>query len=238
MKAFSIVLCLLAFFVMPGFAADIVDKKPAFTLAPLPFEYNGLEPVISAQTMQIHHGKHHQAYVDKLNAEVEKNQDLQGKTLEEILAHVSTYNSETRNNAGGHWNHSFFWQVMAPLDKTGTIAPDLRQAIEKKFGSVEKFMADFETAGIRRFGSGWVWLVVTSDNHLEIVSTPNQDNPLMDDAEVKGIPVLGNDIWEHAYYLDYQNKRGDYLHKWWDIVNWTRVSENYARAVKSQSGKL
>ena len=213
---------LLALLAFPAHAADA-----EFKLAPLPYGYGDLAPVIDAKTMETHYTKHHQAYVDKLNAEVKKDPALQGKSLEDIISHVSAFNQAVRNNAGGHWNHSFFWSLMAPENSGGEPSPALKTAIEKSFGSLDKFKDAFEKAGTDRFGSGWVWLVVAQDGKLAITSTPNQDNPLMDDAPLKGNPILANDVWEHAYYLTYQNKRADYLKKWWQVVNWDQASKNY-----------
>lgn len=206
-----------------------------FTVAALPYAANALEPAIDEETMKIHHGKHHQAYVDNLNKEIAATPALKDARLEDIIASVSKYSPAVRNNAGGHWNHTFFWTIMAPQDKAGAPSEVLAKAIDSAFGSMDEFKAAFEKAGTARFGSGWVWLVVR-DGKLEITSTPNQDNPLMDDAPVKGVPVLGNDVWEHAYYLRYQNKRGDYLKNWWSVVNWNKVSENYAAALSGTAG--
>ena len=199
-----------------------------FTLPPLPYAKNALEAAIDAQTMTLHHDKHHQAYIDKLNAEVEKDKALENESIEDIIANISKYNAAVRNNGGGHWNHSFFWTLMTP-DKTEP-STELLAALEKSFGSLEQFKKKFEEAGVKQFGSGWVWLIVNKKGELEITSTPNQDNPLMDDAKVKGMPVLANDVWEHAYYLRYFNKRADYLKNWWKVVNWKRVSDLYASA--------
>ena len=212
-----------------GAAAPVTSSGP-FTLPKLPYSFGALSKVIDPLTMQIHHDKHHQAYVDNLNKEVEKDTKLKGKTLEEIIANISKYSTATRNNAGGHWNHSFFWTIMTG-EKTN-MSEELSAAINESFGSVEDFKTKFEEAGTKQFGSGWAWLVVNKAGKLEITSTPNQDNPLMDDAKVKGTPILGNDVWEHAYYLKYQNKRGDYLKAWWNVVNWNRISELYAQAKK------
>jgi Fe-Mn family superoxide dismutase len=216
-------------------AEPVAEKTPTvtgpFKLLPLPYPKNALEKAIDAKTMEIHHGKHHQAYIDKLNKAVTEEKKLEGKSLEEILAHVSGYSDDVRNNAGGHWNHSFFWNIMTP-EKTEA-SPELANAINTAFGSVEEFKKKFEETGAKRFGSGWVWLIVNKDKKLEIVSTPNQDNPLMDDVKIKGTPVLGNDVWEHAYYLRYQNKRADYLKNWWQVVNWKKVSEVYNNTNKT-----
>ncbi|MDH4982398.1 superoxide dismutase [Hyphomicrobium sp. D-2] len=210
-----------------GFAAE---PKPAFELPPLPYAANALEPVIDAKTMEIHHGKHHQAYVTGLNKAIAADKALEGKSLEELLAKAGTLPAAVRNNAGGHWNHSQFWKSMKAPGTGGKPADALAKAIETKFGSIDEFKQKFQTAGVGRFGSGWVWLIVTPGGELEITSTPNQDNPLMDVAEVKGAPILGNDLWEHAYYLKYQNRRADYLSAWWDLVDWAEVSKRFDAA--------
>ena len=195
-----------------------------FELPKLKYSYDALEPYIDAQTMEIHHTKHHQAYVDNLNKALPENT----KTLEEILENISTYPAAVRNNAGGHWNHSFFWETMSP-NAGGEPTDELAEEINKAFGSFEKFREEFENAGKTRFGSGWAWLVKTSEG-LKICSTPNQDNPLMDLTEVKGVPILGLDVWEHAYYLKYQNKRPEYITAFWNVVNWAKVTELYQNA--------
>lgn len=204
----------------------------AFTLAPLPYAADALEPVIDAETMRIHHGKHHQAYVDNLNKAVAEDRALAGVPLEQLVARAGTYSDTVRNNAGGHWNHTFFWETMAPESRVGAPSQALEQAIAAEFGSMDKFKAAFKEAGTKRFGSGWVWLIVGEGGKLAITSTPNQDNPLMDVAETKGTPILGNDVWEHAYYLKHQNRRGDYLEGWWQVVDWAKVSERYAAATR------
>lgn len=198
----------------------------AFEVAPLPYDYAALEPHIDAQTMKLHHDKHHQAYVDNLNKAVDADPNLQGKSLEEIVAAAGSAAPFVRNNGGGHWNHSFFWDIMGPGG--GQPAGELADAISSKFGSYEALQEQFNTAGLGRFGSGWVWLIAVPGQGLEVVSTPNQDNPLMDIAEKKGTPILGNDVWEHAYYLNYQNRRADYLKAWWNVVNWDKVQERFA----------
>jgi len=200
----------------------------AFTLPDLPYSYDALEPTIDQQTMTLHHSKHHQAYVDKLNEGVSENAELEGKSLDEIIAGISRYSKKVRNNGGGHWNHSFFWETM----KSGGGAPSgtLSDAIDEAFGSFDDFKTKFNEAGVGQFGSGWAWLIVGKDGKLAITSTPNQDNPLMDDAPVKGTPILGNDVWEHAYYLKYNNRRPDYLKAWWDVVDWDKVAERYEAA--------
>lgn len=207
----------------------VAQVAPApFSLPPLPYTAAALEPVIDAQTMTIHHDRHHQAYVDALNKAVAADPALKGQSLDALVAKAGTLPVAVRNNAGGHWNHSFFWKTMAPPAQAGQPSPALADAIDRQFGSLAAFKAAFKEAGTKRFGSGWVWLVVKADGTLAITSTPNQDNPLMDVAEVKGTPILGNDVWEHAYYLKYQNRRADYLDGWWQVVDWKTVSDRYA----------
>lgn len=197
----------------------------AFSLPPLPYAYDALEPTIDAATMTLHHTKHHQAYVDKLNEGVSEDPELEGKSLEEILADISARSAKVRNNGGGHWNHSFFWETMKPggSQPTGRLA----EAVDEAFGSLDAFKTKFGEAGVARFGSGWAWLILGGDGQLAITTTQNQDNPLMDVAEVRGTPILGNDLWEHAYYLTYNNRRPDYLKAWWDVVDWEKVAERY-----------
>jgi Fe-Mn family superoxide dismutase len=198
----------------------------AFTLPPLPYAYDALEPTIDAATMTLHHTKHHQAYVDKLNEGVSEDPGLEGKSLEEILAGISGQPKKIRNNGGGHWNHGFFWETMKPGGSRP--AGRLAEAIDETFGSFEAFKGKFNEAGVGQFGSGWVWLMMVGEGgDLAITSTPNQDNPLMDDAPVKGTPLLGNDVWEHAYYLKYNNRRPEYLAAWWQVVDWEKVAERY-----------
>jgi len=210
--------------------ASAQDAEGPFSLADLPYATGALEPAIDARTMEIHHGRHHKAYVTALNKAVSEDAALQGKSLEDLVAAAGTMAPVVRNNAGGHWNHTFFWASMkAPAD-SGAPSKELADAINAKFGSMDAFKAAFKSAGVGRFGSGWVWLVVTPEGELAITSTPNQDNPLMDVAEQRGAPLLGNDVWEHAYYLKYQNKRADYLDGWWQVVNWTEVSDRFAKA--------
>ena len=199
----------------------------AFTLPVLPYAPDALEPNIDTLTMQIHHGKHHQAYVDNLNKAVAGTAN-EGKTIEELVAVAGSISPAVRNNGGGHWNHSFFWESLAP-NAGGTPTGALAEAINTTFGSYEAFKEKFAAAGIARFGSGWAWLIV-KEGKLEISSTPNQDNPLMDVAEVKGHPVLGVDVWEHAYYLKYQNKRAYYLAAFWNVVNWNKAAEHFTAA--------
>ena len=196
----------------------------AFTLAPLPYAHDALEPHIDTLTMQIHHGKHHQAYVDNLNKAV-AGTDNENKSLEELVAVAGSISPAVRNNGGGHWNHTFFWESLG-ANKGGAPTGKLADAINEPFGSFDTFKEKFAAAGMTRFGSGWAWLIV-KDGKLEITSTPNQDNPLMDVAEVKGKPILGVDVWEHAYYLKYQNRRADYLAAFWNVVNWDKVAERF-----------
>jgi len=200
----------------------------AFTLPALPYAHDALEPNIDILTMQIHHGKHHQAYVDNLNKALVGTPN-EGKTIDEIVTIAGTLSPAARNNGGGHWNHSFFWQIMAP-NAGGHPTGALADAITASFGSFDSFKEKFAAAGVGRFGSGWAWLIVKGGK-LEISSTPNQDNPLMDIAEVKGKPVIGVDVWEHAYYLKYQNKRADYLTAFWNVVNWNKASEHYQASI-------
>ncbi len=200
----------------------------AFTLPPLPYAYDALEPAIDKETMTFHHDKHHQTYVDNLNKAV-AGSDLEGQSLEAIFANISKAPKAVRNNGGGHWNHSLFWELLAPEGQTGEPSADLAAAIDRDLGGMEKFKEDFNAAGAAQFGSGWAWLIV-QDGKLKITSTPNQDNPLMDVADEKGTVILGADVWEHAYYLKYQNRRADYLKAFWSVVNWNKVNELYAAA--------
>lgn len=198
----------------------------AFTLPPLPYGYDALEPNIDARTMEIHHTKHHQGYVNNLNAAIEKAPELQNKSLDELLKNLSAVpekvRTAVRNNAGGHWNHSMFWAIMAP-NAGGEPTGDLANAIKKSFGDFSKFKEQFNAAASGRFGSGWAWLVSNGSGGLSIESTPNQDNPVMEGRS----PILGVDVWEHAYYLKYQNRRADYLSAWWNTVNWSEVGKRF-----------
>lgn len=200
----------------------------AHTLPALPYGLDALEPHIDAQTMEIHHGKHHQAYVDNLNKAIEGT-DAANLSLEELVKNISKYPAPVRNNGGGHFNHSLFWTVLGPNAKAGPEGK-LADAINEAFGGLDALKEKMNTAGATRFGSGWAWLIV-KDGKLEVTSTPNQDNPLMDVAEVKGTPIFGIDVWEHAYYLKYQNKRPDYLKAIWSVVNWDEVSKRYEAAL-------
>jgi Fe-Mn family superoxide dismutase len=201
----------------------------AFTLPSLPYATDALEPHIDKTTMEIHHGKHHQAYVDNLNKAI-AGTEHENKSLEELVASAGKISPAVRNNGGGHWNHSFFWKILGP-NAGGEPKGALADAIKSTFNSFEEFKEKLNNAGATRFGSGWAWLIV-KDGKLEVTSTPNQDNPLMDVAEVKGTPILGVDVWEHAYYLKYQNRRPEYLKAFWNAVNWDEVSKNYEAAKK------
>lgn len=197
----------------------------AFTLPPLPYDFAALEPHIDARTMEIHHGKHHQTYVNNLNAAIEKAPELAKKSLDDLMRNVSTLpeavRTPIRNNGGGHWNHSMFWQIMAPK-AGGEPSGKLGAAIKTAFGDFAKFREQFSAAGVGRFGSGWAWLINTGGK-LSITSTPNQDNPLMEGQKA----IMGLDVWEHAYYLKYQNRRPDYITAWWNVVNWREVEKRY-----------
>lgn len=197
------------------------------TLPALPYAFNALEPHIDARTMEIHHDKHHQAYVDNLNKAL-AGTELENKSLEELMAKISACPPAVRNNGGGHYNHSLFWTILGP-NAGGEPKGDLAAAINEAFGSFDALKEKMSTAGATRFGSGWAWLSV-SGGKLQVSSTPNQDNPLMDIAEVKGTPILGIDVWEHAYYLHYQNRRPDYLKAIWNVINWDAVAANYKAA--------
>jgi Fe-Mn family superoxide dismutase len=199
----------------------------AFTLPPLPYDSAALEPHIDAKTMEIHHGKHHQTYVNNLNAAIEKAPELAKKSLDELLRGVNALpeavRAPIRNNGGGHWNHSMFWQIMAPRSG-GEPGGKLGQAITSTFGDFAKFREQFSAAGVGRFGSGWAWLI-NNGGKLSIISTPNQDNPLMEGQNA----IMGLDVWEHAYYLKYQNRRPDYIQAWWNVVNWTEVEKRFSQ---------
>lgn len=200
-----------------------------FELPALPYAHNALEPHIDARTMEIHHGKHHQAYVNNLNNAV-KGTAADGVSLLDLIHNISKYTPAIRNNGGGHWNHSFFWGIMGP-NAGGHPTGALMDAIVASFGSFDAMKEQFNSAATTRFGSGWAWLIV-HDHKLVITSTPNQDNPLMDIAEVKGAPILGLDVWEHAYYLHYQNRRPDYIGAFWNVVNWSAVNAHFEAVTK------
>lgn len=199
----------------------------AFELPKLPYDFNALEPHIDARTMEIHHGKHHNAYVTNLNNAI-AGTDMESKSLEELMK-IAGSNTAVRNNGGGHYNHTLFWNIMSP-NGGGQPTGELAAAIDAKFGSFDACKDEFSKAAATRFGSGWAWLVVDANKQLAVSSTPNQDNPLMDVAEVKGTPILGIDVWEHAYYLHYQNRRPDYVGAFWNVINWDEVSKRYAAA--------
>jgi Fe-Mn family superoxide dismutase len=213
-----------------GAIGSILNMAPmakGFELPPLGYEYDALEPFIDTQTMQLHHDKHHQAYVTKLNEAVNATPALQGKLLEDLIKNINTIpesvRTAVRNNGGGHWNHSFFWTL---LQKETAPSADMVKVINDSFGSMEQFTKDFEKAAASVFGSGWAW-VIKDGKKLAITTTPNQDNPLMDVAAKQGRPIMGIDVWEHAYYLKYQNRRAEYLGAYWKVLNWKRVEELY-----------
>lgn len=225
-------------FIASAFAfklGDVFASKPVFfdgmhTLAPLPYANDALEPHIDKMTMEIHHDRHHKAYVDNLNKAI-AGTDMEKLSIDQLLSNISKYPVAVRNNGGGHWNHTFFWQIMAP-NAGGMPTGKLSDAITATFGGFDKMKEEFGKAATTRFGSGWAWLIVTPDKKLKIVSTANQDNPLMDVATDKGTPILALDVWEHAYYLKYQNKRADYVAAFWNVVNWKKVNENFEAAMK------
>ncbi len=200
----------------------------AFELPPLPYAYDALEPYIDTQTMQLHHDKHHAAYVNNLNAALQNSAELASLSVEDVVRRLSevpeSARTAVRNNGGGHVNHSMFWQIMKP-NGGGEPTGELASAIQQTFGSFDTFKAQFNDAGVKRFGSGWTWLVIDQSGKLAVMSTANQDSPLMDGL----YPVMGNDVWEHAYYLKYQNRRPDYLNAWWNVVNWDEVARRYSQ---------
>ena len=200
-----------------------------FTLPPLPYAPDALEPAIDATTMTIHHDRHHGAYVANLNGQIKGNPELSKLSLDALQGQISRFPVAVRNNGGGHWNHSQFWAVMAPAGEGGAPSAELLAAIEANFGSLQAMQTQFSQAAAARFGSGWAWLIRTPDGRLAITSTANQDNPLMDLPEIEhGTPLFGLDVWEHAYYLNYQNRRPDYISAWWDLLNWNEVNRRYA----------
>ncbi len=220
-------LALFALGLAPGAA------RAQFALPPLPYAANALEPHIDTMTMEIHHGRHHQAFITSLNTLARDNPALTPDKVEATLAEISKLPVAARNALGGHYNHSLFWQVMAPAAATGAPSPALSAAIGTAFGSLDEMKKRFDQAAIGRFGSGWAWLIVTADRKLAITSTANQDNPLMDVAGIeRGTPVLGLDVWEHAYYLKYQNRRADYVTTWWNVVNWNEVNRRFDLATR------
>lgn len=221
---------------LPSAAADAVSAanpslaSPAFELPPLPYAYDALEPFIDAQTMRIHHDRHHRAYADNLNKALANAADWQQRSLDELMRNISqipeAIRTAVRNNGGGHWNHSFFWNIMTPEKET---APQgrLLEALQAGWGTLGGFQEAFTRAALGVFGSGWAWLLADRNGRLSITTTPNQDNPLMDLVAEKGTPIIGVDVWEHAYYLKHQNRRADYLRDWWQVINWKQAAQNY-----------
>jgi Fe-Mn family superoxide dismutase len=208
-----------------------LPARAEFSLPPLPYAATALEPAIDATTMTIHHDRHHGAYVANLNGQIAANPALADLSLDALQGKISAFPLAVRNNGGGHWNHSQFWAVLAPEGQGGTPSPELLAAINKNFGSLEELQTQFNQAAAARFGSGWAWLIRKADGSLAITSTANQDNPLMDLPGIeRGIPLLGLDVWEHAYYLKYQNRRPDYIKAWWSLVNWNEVNGRWAKA--------
>ncbi|MBL7712613.1 MAG: superoxide dismutase [Chitinophagaceae bacterium] len=201
-----------------------------FTLPELPYSYDALEPVIDAATMEIHHGRHHKAYVDNLNKALEGAPEA-NESIESLMGKIGSLPPAVRNNGGGHYNHSLFWKILLPSGKGGQPTGKLAEAINSTFGSLDSLKEKISAAGATRFGSGWAWLSVDENKALCVCSTPNQDNPLMDIADCKGTPILGIDVWEHAYYLKYQNKRPDYLSAIWEVINWEEVGKRYEAAL-------
>ncbi len=212
---------------LPGIAAA------QFSLAPLPYPADALEPYIDRTTMEIHHGRHHAAYVNNLNTQAKTTPELAALSLTALQGQISRFGPAVRNNGGGHYNHDLFWQLMAPEGQRGKPSPALETAINTAFGSLEEMKKRFDQAALSRFGSGWAWLIVTPDKKLAVTSTANQDNPLMDLPGIdRGTPILALDVWEHAYYLKYQNRRADYATNWWSVVNWNEVSKRYEAALR------
>lgn len=210
-----------------GSANSSFFSEEPFTLPDLPYTYDALEPSIDKMTMEIHHTKHHRAYVDNLNKAVKELKTI--PSLDELVKNASKYSMAVRNHGGGHWNHSFFWKIMK-AGGGGSPTGKLADAINGAFGTFDEFKAKLEEASLKRFGSGWAWLIVDANKKLAIGSTPNQDNPLMDLSELKGVPLLGIDVWEHAYYLKYQNRRADYVKSWWNVINWEAIGKNLETA--------
>ncbi len=221
--------CLITLLVLVAAAAPAWAQ---FSLPPLPYPVEALEPTIDAETMTLHHDRHHAAYVSNLNGQIRANPALQSLDLDALQGQMSRFPLAVRNNGGGHWNHSQFWTVMAPPGEGGTPSEDLLAAITSRFGSFDAMKKEFSQVAASRFGSGWAWLIRTDDGSLAITSTANQDNPLMDLPGIEnGMPLLGLDVWEHAYYLKYQNRRVDYISAWWDLVNWAEVNRRYNQAI-------
>lgn len=218
----------LAIILMAAMALPAMSQNHSFKA--LPYSYDALEPYIDAQTMEVHYDKHHRAYYNNFIKAIEGNNELQNSSMHEIFAKISDYSDAVRNNGGGYWNHDFFWESMTP-GGAELAEGNLMNKIMTEFGSLENFQAEFKKAALARFGSGWAWLIL-QDGKLKICSTPNQDNPLMNVVENKGTPLLALDVWEHAYYLKYQNKRGEYIDNFFKVVNWAKVSERYEAAIK------
>ncbi|KLJ00770.1 superoxide dismutase [Luteimonas sp. FCS-9] len=226
-----LVVCLLALLACTAsaFASSGLEQQTApFSLPALPYADDALAPAIDAETMRLHHGRHHKAYVDNLNTALEAASRHGGADLGAVLAKVSSYDGAVRNNAGGHYNHSLFWTLMAPAGQGGAPSARLAARIAQDFGSHEAFVSRFEAAARGVFGSGWVWLIARPDGSLAITTTANQDNPLMDVVAERGTPLLALDVWEHGYYLQYRNRRADYIAAWWTVVNWAQVNRRYA----------
>lgn len=226
-KLLSLICTVLIFLTMPINDVKAKDKTEGpFKLPELPYSYNALEPYIDAKTMEIHYLKHHGTYVEKLNEAINKYPDLKDKSIEDLLANLENLPDDiketVRNNGGGHYNHSLFWTIMG-TGKGGEPKGELKQDIEKTFGSFEEFKKQFKTTALERFGSGWTWLIKDKDGKLQIISTANQDSPIMNGIS----PIMGIDVWEHAYYLKYQNKRGEYIDNWWNVVNWEAIQKRY-----------
>lgn len=211
-------------------ATTVADNGAIHTLPALPYDYDALEPHIDAKTMEIHHTRHHQAYINNLNNAI-AGSPLENMSIEEMMATMSQHSMAVRNNGGGHYNHALFWEILSP-NGGGEPEGALGEAIVETFGSFEAFKEQFHRMGMTQFGSGWAWLLVDENGQLQVSQTPNQDNPLMDIADVQGTPILGVDVWEHGYYLKYQNRRGDYINAFWNIVNWDAVSEKYRAAIQ------
>lgn len=211
--------------------AELPQPDGTFSLPPLPYDYAALEPYIDTMTMQIHHDKHHNAYVTKLNEAIEKAPELKGKSLDELVMHVGeapeAVRMAIRNHGGGHWNHSFFWKIMSPDAKKSAASDAFKKAVMAKWSDMDAFKADFQKSASGLFGSGWTWLAKDKEGALSIINTPNQDNPMMDIATQRGKPVMGVDVWEHAYYLKHKNVRADYLNDIWNVIDWGMVSKLY-----------
>jgi len=221
--------CLAGLMALAVFAAGVRPALAAYVLPPLPYPVDALAPSVDATTMTIHHDRHHGAYVANLNARMADHPELERLSLEDLQGRISQYPAAVRNNGGGHYNHSLFWRVMAPPGQGGTPSPELEVAITAAFGSPEALQRRFAQAAAERFGSGWAWLIRRPDGALAITSTANQDNPLMDLPGIeRGLPLLGLDVWEHAYYLNYQNRRLEYIDAWWSLVNWNEVNRRFA----------